>query len=63
MYIMYLEKMLDLSRLRDKYQKLKIKIKKEFTRQDRNLTILEELILEKNSIKHKIKKLEHQLYD
>lgn len=63
MYITYLEKMLDLSRLRDKYQKLKIKIKKEFTRQDRNLTILEELILEKNSIKHKIKKLEHQLYD
>ena len=63
MYIMYLEKMLDLSRLRDKYQELKRKIKKEFTRQDRNLTILEELILEKNSIKHKIKKLEHQLYD
>ena len=63
MYIMYLEKMLDLSRLRDKYQKLKRKIKKEFTRQDRNLTVLEELIIEKNIIKYKIKKLEHQLYD
>lgn len=63
MYIMCLEKMLDLSRLRNKYQKLKIKIKKEFTRQDRNLTVLETLILEKNSIKHKIKRLEHQLYD
>ena len=63
MYIMYLEKMLDLSRLRDKYQKIKKQIKKEFTRQDRNLTVLEGLIIEKNITKFKIEKLEHQLYD
>lgn len=63
MYIMYLEKMLDLSRLRDKYQELKRKIKKEFSKNNHNLTVLEELIIEKNIIKFKIKKLEHQLYD
>lgn len=62
MYIMYKEMFLNLSYLRDKYRKIKLKIKKEFSKQDRNLTVLEELILEKNSIKHKIKKLEHQLY-
>lgn len=63
MYIMYLEKMLDLSRLKDKYRELKIKIKKEFSKNNHNLTVLEELIIEKNIIKFKIKKLEHQLYD
>lgn len=63
MYIMYIEKFLHLSRLRDKYQELQRKLKKEFNKNNRNLTVLEELILEKNSIKHKIKKLEHQLYD
>lgn len=63
MYIMYMDMFLKLSNLRDKYQKIKKKIKQEFIKQDRNLTVLEELILEKNSIKHKIKRLEHQLYD
>lgn len=63
MYIMYMDMILNLSNLRCKYSKLKRKIKKEFSKQNHNLTVLEELILEKNSIKHKIKKLEHQLYD
>ena len=63
MYIMYMEKFLHLSRLRDNYQELKKRIKKEFAKQGRNLTVLEELIIEKNIIKFKIKKLEHQLYD
>lgn len=63
MYVMYLEKMLDLSNLRNKYSKLKRKIKQEFSKKDRNLTVLEELVIEKNITKLKIKKLEHQLYD
>ena len=63
MYVMYLEKMLDLSNLRNKYSKLKRKIKQEFSKKDRNLTVLEELVIEKNITKFKIKKLEHQLYD
>lgn len=50
MYIMYIEKFLHLSRLRDKYQELQRKLKKEFNKNNRNLTVLETLILEKKIV-------------